>query len=125
MKLILLLSFLFGISVAHAGPLMNRITQLEELQQRIRTQCLNNPNRAEVRVVINGATLTCAHLVVLANRLRNQLQEDVTELQESCDQNPPGQPQRLARDAAAVTAAVACRPVSTDAQCLPHHDADE
>ena len=119
MKLILLLSFLFGISVAHAGPLMNRITQLEELQQRIRTQCLNNPNRAEVRVVINGATLTCAHLVVLANRLRNQLQEDVTELQESCDQNPPGQPQRLARDAAAVTAAVACRPVSTDAQCLP------
>ncbi|MES2525773.1 MAG: hypothetical protein V4598_01745 [Bdellovibrionota bacterium] len=99
--------------------MMNRITHLEELQQKIRTQCLNNPNRAEVRVVINGTTLTCDHLIVLANRLRNELQEDVTELQESCDQNPPGQPQRLASDAAAVTAAVACRPVSTDSQCIP------
>jgi hypothetical protein len=111
----LILSFTAG---AATGNLNSRITNLEELQRKIQSQCLNNPNRAQVQIVINGKTLTCDHLIILANRLKQQLQTEITELKESCEPQPQT-PQRDLAGQVARAAGTQCQVKSTDAQCLP------
>lgn len=117
--MLILFGFILSFT-AHAatGNLNSRITNLEELQRKISSQCLNNPNRAQVQVVINGKTLTCDHLIILANRLKQQLQTEITELKESCEPQAPS-PQRDLAGQVARAAGTQCQVKSTDSQCLP------
>ena len=120
-SLILIASVLFPLfSWADNGrDLQHKINELRELQAKVKTQCIDNPQRANVRVIINRTTLTCDNLIVLADRLERQLQAEITALKERCE---PGRQDteaaRLARASAQAVQQTACRPASTDSQCM-------
>jgi hypothetical protein len=118
MRMILLLIALLIPSFSIAGPLETKINQYDELEHLLQKYCLNNPNSKEVKVPLNGTILTCNHLLVLANRLKSDIDEDVNDLESSCDQNQGGEATNLARDASRIASQSVCKPVSTDLQCL-------
>ena len=96
-----------------------KITHLEELERKVVDTCLRSDDASEVRVTVQGATYTCPQLVVLTNRLHDQINREVTEL-EACEQSSVT-PQGNALATAAVTAAQragSCPTRSTDSQCL-------
>ncbi|MFL5784653.1 MAG: hypothetical protein ACJ76H_08600 [Bacteriovoracaceae bacterium] len=118
--MILLLTLFIPLSsfAQNGNTLKNKVTQLQELQEKIRLEC-TGPNRAQVKVVLQGKTLDCDNLIVIAHKLQAQLDSEIAALKASCTQTTPGEPEALAQAIANATAQVACRPVSTDSQCLP------
>lgn len=113
----LLLSLLFSTG-AFAGPLENKMNQYEELQQLLQKHCLRNQNSREVKVMINGTELNCNHLLVLATRLKTDIDGDVDDLEESCAQESQPEANQLARQTAQIARQSVCKPQSTDLQCL-------
>ncbi len=120
-SLIILATVLFPLfSWADSGrDLQHKVNELRELQTKVKTQCIDNPLKADVRLIINGTTLTCDNLIVLADRLQRQLDREVTELKERCDPaRQETEAARLARASAQAVEQTACRPASTDSQCM-------
>jgi hypothetical protein len=113
----LLLSLLFSTG-AFGGPLENKINQYEELQQLLQKHCLRNQNSREVKVMVNGTELNCNHLLVLATRLKTDIEGDVEDLEESCAQESQPEANQLARQTAQIARQSVCKPQSTDLQCL-------
>lgn len=116
--LFIVLCFVVNATTAQTNETLNiRITQLEELQRKVTAECLRNPNSSDVQVQINNTTLTCGHLIVLTNRLEQQLDRDITELEESCELRPPSSAETLARQTAQIARASACPVESRDTDC--------
>lgn len=118
MQMMLLLFALLLQSAFAIGPLETKVQQFEELQQLLQRYCINNPNKANVRVLVNRTELSCNQLLAIAQRLQAQIDDQVDDLQESCDQNPQPDASRLARQSSQIAQQSVCRQQSTDMQCL-------
>jgi hypothetical protein len=119
-SLIFLASVLFPLFVwaDNGRDLQNRVNDLRDFQEKIERQCINNPQRADVRFTINNTTLDCDNMIILADRLQTQLQNDIDELKERCSPGQDSEAQRLATASARVVQQTSCRPASTDSQCM-------
>ncbi len=119
-SLIILASVLFPLFAwaDNGQELQNRVNDLREFQEKIERQCINNPQRADVRFTINNTTLDCDNMIILADRLEAELQKDITELKERCEPTEDSEAQRLAAASAQVVQQTSCKTASTDSQCM-------
>ena len=105
-------------ATADRGPIGVRVSQFQELERQTVARCVNNPQRNQVRMVVNSTTLNCGQMILLVERKREELNEEIQTLEASCSQGGQTEADRLARASAQAAARASCRPVSTDTQCL-------
>lgn len=97
-----------------------RITHFEELQRKVQTECLNNPNSSSYRITVGTQNLTCPDLIAIVKRLKAQIEKDVDELEASCEEPVvPAAANQLAQDSIRIARAAGLCPVkSRDSQCM-------
>lgn len=121
MRMILfILSFICSFSAMAVDRSLNqKITHVEELQRMVQAQCLNSPSSSNVKVIIQGKTYTCPQLIVITDRLADQVDREVKEL-ETCQANQERTPANtLATQATEIASrAVACPQQPSDMVCL-------
>lgn len=100
--------------------LNTRITHFEELQRKVQTNCLNNAQSSSFRISVGTQNLSCPDLIAIVKRLKVQLEKDVEELEESCEEPPvPAAANTLAQDSIRIARAAGLCPVkSRDSQCM-------
>lgn len=122
--ILLLLSTLLFSNLAHAvrseATLKSEMNRLKQLQIKVSKKCLENRDSEKVRVTIDNETYTCPQLIVLTDRLKEELDKEMEEYEKQCNQAAQKtQHAALAEQAADLAKqSVACKPSPDERQCF-------
>ncbi len=95
-------------------------SRLKQLQIKVSKQCLENRNSEDVRIKVDNIVYTCPQMIVITDRLARQLDDQISEYKETCEENnQKAQHAKLATEAANLAKkAATCSPSPDRNQCL-------
>lgn len=97
-----------------------KITHFEELQRAVLEKCVNNPTANEFRLNVDNQVLTCRDLLTVVNRLKADIEREVSALEASCEQPAAASEVNATANATVRAAREAglCPVRSRDSQCM-------
>lgn len=109
-------NYSFAVSEA---TIKKNTSRLKQLQIKVSKKCLENRDSEDVRVKVDNEIYTCPQLIVITDRLAKDLDEQVAQYKESCEEKNQAQHAQLATEAANLAKkAATCKPSPDQKQCL-------
>jgi hypothetical protein len=81
-----------GLSFASEEAIKSKMEKLKQLQDRVSKECINNSNAANYSVKIDGKEMKCPELLLVADMLRKQLDEEIARHKVKCESENKNSP---------------------------------